>query len=140
MYPALWFCIFYHHDPQFQIYFTFDPTHGCNFFSVMLVYLFFYYYYFLNFYNVELMSAIQQCESVMIIHLSLPSLAFLPSPHLTPLGHHRAPGWASCVIRQLLASCPLYTRRCMHADATFSIRLTPLSPLCAQVPSLHLLR
>ena len=29
----------------------------------------------------------------------------LPSPHCIPLDHHRAPGWAPCVIQQLLASC-----------------------------------
>ena len=28
----------------------------------------------------------------------------LPSPHCIPLDHHRAPGWAPCVIQQLLAS------------------------------------
>ena len=28
----------------------------------------------------------------------------LPSPHCIPLDRHRAPGWAPCVIQQLLAS------------------------------------
>ena len=32
----------------------------------------------------------------------IPSLL---SPHCIPLDRHRAPGWAPCVIQQLLASC-----------------------------------
>ena len=48
-------------------------------------------------YNSVLVSAVQQCESIMIIYVSLPSGAFLPCPHPTSLGHHRAPGWTSCV-------------------------------------------
>ena len=44
---------------------------------------------FFNFYNVVLVSAIQQSESSIIIHISPLSWAFLPSPHHTPLGHHR---------------------------------------------------
>ena len=31
------------------------------------------------------------------------------SPYPTPLGHHRAPGWASCVIQQLPISSLFYT-------------------------------
>ena len=42
-------------------------------------------------YNVALVSAEQQCEITIIIHISPPSLACLPSlPHPTLLGHHRA--------------------------------------------------
>ena len=33
-----------------------------------------------------------------IYRLEPPSWAFLPFPHLTPLGHHKAPGWAPYVI------------------------------------------
>ena len=49
-------------------------------------------------YNFVLVSAIQQCESVIIIHIFLRSWASLPSPiplhTISPLlsGHHRAPG------------------------------------------------
>ena len=67
-------------------------------------------------YNFVLVSAVQQHESVILIYIyvslyiyiymstyvyistSLPSLSSLSSPHLTPLGHHRAPGWAPFVI------------------------------------------
>ena len=41
-------------------------------------------------YNVLLVSAVQQSESATCIHVSLPPRASLPSPHPTPLGHHRA--------------------------------------------------
>ena len=55
-------------------------------------------------YNV-LVSAMQQHESVIITHthtyITPPSLAFLPSPYSTPLGHHRASGWAPRAIQQL---------------------------------------
>ena len=38
-----------------------------------------------------LVSAVQQNESAISIHMSPPSLASLtPHPHPTPLGHHRA--------------------------------------------------
>ena len=50
-------------------------------------------------YNVVTVSAIQQCESTIIIHISPSSWAFLPSPHPTSLDHHRAPGWAPCDIK-----------------------------------------
>ena len=63
-------------------------------------------------YNV-LVSAMQQHESVIITHthtyITPPSLAFLPSPYSTPLGHHRAPGWAPCVTQHLPTSSLFYT-------------------------------
>ena len=52
-------------------------------------------------YNVVMSSAIQQCESVIIIHISPSFWAFLSSPHPTPLDHHRAPRWAPCVIKHI---------------------------------------
>ena len=73
------------------------------------------------------------CESAMIIHVSVLSWASLPFSHTTPVGYHRAPGWAPCVIQQLLTS---YS----YVDATFSIH-PPLSlpfPPCLQVHSPHL--
>ena len=47
--------------------------------------------------------------------LSLP-----PQPQPTPLDHHRAPGWAPCVIQQLPTSYLFYTWWCIHVYATFS--------------------
>ena len=46
-----------------------------------------------------LVSAIQQCESVITIP-SLLSLPFSPPPDPTPLGRHRAPGLTPCDIQQ----------------------------------------
>ena len=56
-------------------------------------------------YNSVLLSAVQQCESITIIYESLPSGASLCCPHPTSLGHHRAPGWTSCVSQQLPTIC-----------------------------------
>ena len=49
-------------------------------------------------------SAIQQGNSTVIIHFSLLSWAFLPTPQPTPLGHYRTQGWAPCVKKQILTS------------------------------------
>ena len=46
-------------------------------------------------------SATQQYESAVIIHVSLLSGASLPFPHPIPLGHHRVPDWAPCITEQL---------------------------------------
>ena len=56
-----------------------------------------------------LVSAVQQHESVITIHI-YPLTLEPPSspPHPVPLGHHRAPGWALCVIQQLPTSCLFY--------------------------------
>ena len=55
---------------------------------------------------------------VIIIHPS--TLSFPPFPQPTPLGHHRARGWAPCVIKQLPVSSVLYTRRYMYVSATLN--------------------
>ena len=63
-------------------------------------------------YNVVLVSAVQQCKSVITVRVcvcvyiyNLPSFLSLPTiPHSTPLGCHRVPGWAPCVIQQLPTS------------------------------------
>ena len=52
-----------------------------------------------------LVSAIQQRKLATIIRVSSPFGASLPTPHPSPQGHHRAPGWAPWVIKQLLTSC-----------------------------------
>ena len=54
-------------------------------------------------YNVVLIAAVQQCQSVIIAHMCvyiyIPSLLNLPPlPYSIPLGHYRAPDWAPCVI------------------------------------------
>ena len=48
-------------------------------------------------YKVVLVSAVQQSESAIFIHVSLPSEASVP-PHPTSLGHHRALSWAPCAV------------------------------------------
>ena len=60
-------------------------------------------------------------------------------PHPTPLGQHRASGWASCAIQKLPTSYFYFT----HDNVYVSVRLSPFispspSPLCSQVHSLHL--
>ena len=53
-------------------------------------------------YNVVLVSAIQQCESVIIMYIfSLPLEPPSPPSLSTPLGYHRAPGWATFDIQQV---------------------------------------
>ena len=53
----------------------------------------------------------------------IPSILRLPLlPHLTPLGHHRTPGWAPCVIQQLPTI--YFTRDSVY----MSIRFVPPSP------------
>ena len=78
-----------------------------------------------------LVSVIQQCESAIIIHLSIPSvLSRPPLPNPTSLGHHRAPDWAPCVLQQLLTShlfCIVYVSM-----------LALLSPFVPLPPSLTL--
>ena len=54
-----------------------------------------------------LVSAVQHRESAIITHRNL-SLEPPSSPPSHPLGHHRAPGWAPCVV-QLLTSHLFYT-------------------------------
>ena len=85
--------------------------------------------FFFNFHNVALVSAIQQCESAIIIHTFPPSLPCLPPlPHPIPPGHHRAPDWAPCAIQELLTGHPPYTSWCIYVDATFFILLSSPSP------------
>ena len=50
-------------------------------------------------FSAELVSAIQQCESAIRVHISLSSWASHPPPLFSPpLGHHGAPTWAPCAI------------------------------------------
>ena len=54
-------------------------------------------------YDVVLVSAVQQSESAICVHISPPSrVSLLPlPPRPTPLGHHRALSCAPCAIQQL---------------------------------------
>ena len=53
-------------------------------------------------YSVALVSTVHHRELAVSTHLSPPSE---PPSHASLLGHHRAPGWASCIVQQLPASC-----------------------------------
>ena len=56
-------------------------------------------------YNAVLVSAIQQCESAIGMPTSpLPSNLHPPAPY-PPLGPHRAPSGAPCVISQVSIIC-----------------------------------
>ena len=62
-----------------------------------------------NCFHIVLVSAIQQCEPAMCVPPEPPSQS---TPHPTPLGGHRAPGWDPwdpCAIQQLPTSCLFYT-------------------------------
>ena len=85
-----------------------------------------------------LVSAIQPCESDRSIHIAPPSWAsFSLSPHLTPLGHHRALSWAPCTIRSFPpALC--FTHGSVYMSALLTSSHLPLPTLCPQVHSLRL--
>ena len=51
-------------------------------------------------YNVVWISAVQQRESAIIVHISHPSLPSLHSPCTSPVGNHRAPVRAPWIIQQ----------------------------------------
>ena len=50
----------------------------------------------------------------------IPFLLSLSRPNSTPLGHHRAQGWAPCVIQQLPMSYLFSPRQCVYVNVTFS--------------------
>ena len=81
-------------------------------------------------YNVVLISAIQH-KSAIGMHTSSPVLNLPPTarPLPTPLGHRRAPGWASWVIQERSARYLLYTWQCVCFPAALPIRPT-FSLLC----------
>lgn len=60
------------------------------------------FFFFFNFCSVVLISAIQQGEPGMIMHVSAPFQASLPSPHPIPPGHHRARDWAPSATHNFL--------------------------------------
>ena len=57
-----------------------------------------------------------------------PSWASFPSSHPTPLGHHRAPGWASSVTQQLPTNHLFYTWQCVCVNTGLSTHPTLPSP------------
>ena len=69
--------------------------------------------FFFNWRKIALQCCVGFCHmTVQISHnyTYIPSLLSLPPlPHPTPLGHHRVPGWAPCIILQLLTSDLFYT-------------------------------
>lgn len=98
------------------------------------------------FYNVVLVSAKQQFESAIIIHVFPPSRASLHSPLPTFLGQLRTTDWAPCVIWQLLTTV-YFTYNSVYmllllspfVPLTFSLTVSP-SPfaLCISFPSLKI--
>ena len=54
---------------------------------------------------------------ISYMYTYIPSLLSLsPAPHPTPLGHHRALGWAPCAIQQLPASYLFHTWYCIYVN------------------------
>ena len=86
--------------------FSLSYTHKICIYAILCFSFVFLNFLFFNFYNVVLVSAVQQCKSAIIIHISPPSQTFLPSPHRTPLGHHNrnssCPCW--CVLKSFRAA------------------------------------
>ena len=74
-----------------------------------------------------LVSAVQQSESTLCIHISFPSWTSLPPPptYPTPLGHHRALSWAPCAIQQLPTSYFTHGQTAAAAAAAKSLQLCP---------------
>ena len=71
-----------------------------------------------------LVSSVWWHESAACIHVSLPSWASLRScPLPTPLGHHRALGWAPLALQWLPAAL-CFTQGCTHVNAILWVRPT----------------
>ena len=76
-------------------------------------------------------------RSAISIHISPPSWASIPpAPHTTPLGHHRAPSWAPCIIQQVPTSYLFHT--CRWTNASFLILPTPPFPHCVHMSILYI--
>ena len=69
--------------------------------------------------------------------LSFPLLSPFPA-HLTPLGHPRAPSWASCDIQRFPASYLFYTWYWMNVNATLSIRPTLFGRGCVYTSAVYI--
>ena len=77
-----------------------------------------------------LVSAVQQCKSVITIYVYHLPLEPPSTPHLTPLGRNRGPGWSPCVIQKLLTRYLFYAWYYIY----MSMLLSPFIPL---FPSPH---
>ena len=81
---------------------------------------FFLYYWFWLLYDDELVSTVQQSESAVTIHMSLPFEPPSHHPFPTPLGHHRVWSWASCshwlsILHVVVYVCQHYTPSSSHS-------------------------
>ena len=62
-------------------------------------------------------------------------------PHPSPLGHHRAPSWAPCVIQKLSTSCLTHGKICVCIyiyNATLSVHPTYFSPHNVHISVLYI--
>ena len=84
-----------------------------------------------------LVSAMQQREAAINIHISAPSWASLPpQPQSHPSGSSQS--WTELrVIQQLPTNCLFYTRHCIYVNATLSVRPTLSFPHCAHKSVLY---
>ena len=89
-------------------------------------------------YNIVWVSAVQWCRSAIGIHVSPPSWASLHPP--TPLCHHRAADWVSCVILyNSFSPAIFFTHESAYMSMLLSLFIPLLLPvLCPQVHSLYL--
>ena len=76
---------------------------------------------------------------ISFMYTYIPSfLSLPPTPHPTPLGHHRAPSWDPCAIQQLTTIC--FTHGSVYMSMRLSQFILPSLSLipCPQVCSLCL--
>ena len=63
----------------------------------------------------------------------IPSLLDLPpTPHPTPLDHHRAPSWVSCALQQVPTSYLFYTWVCLCVNSNLPVLPILFFPLLIQ--------
>ena len=74
-----------------------------------------------------------QCESAISMHIFPLPWTFLP-PHPTPLGPHRALGWAPCVIQKIPTSYLFYTCTWCSVTQLCSTFCNPLDYIAHQAP------
>ena len=81
-----------------------------------------------NWKKITLQWCVDFCHTTTQISHNYTYVTSLPCTHPIPLSHHRVPGWAPCVIQQLLTSYLFHTWQCTYVDDTFSICPTLSSP------------
>ena len=77
-----------------------------------------------NWKKITLQWCVDFCHTTTQIINNYTYVTYLPCTHPIPLSHHRVPGWAPCVIQQLLTSYLFHTWWYIYVDATFSIHPT----------------